>query len=108
MPYKLRNATPEDMTSVLDLIHELAEFENQPDAVEITVNDLIKDGYEEKTSFHVIVAEKNNDIVGMALFYPRYSTWKGRSLHLEDLIVKKEFRGKGIGNTITNREKPQP
>ncbi|RUA08045.1 MAG: GNAT family N-acetyltransferase [Flavobacteriia bacterium] len=100
MSYKLRNATPGDMISVLDLIHELAEFENQPNAVEITVNDLIKDGYEEGTSFRVIVAEKNNDLVGMALFYPRYSTWKGRSLHLEDLIVKKEFRGKGIGNAL--------
>ncbi len=100
MSYKLRNASPEDMNSVLDLIRELAEFENQPDAVEVTVNDLINDGFKEKRSFSVIVAEKNNEIVGMALFYPRYSTWKGRSLHLEDLIVKKEFRGKGIGTAL--------
>jgi len=100
MSYKLRNATPEDMTSVLDLIHELAEFENEPEAVEVTVNDLVRDGFENESSFRVIVAEVKNKIVGMALFYPRYSTWKGRALHLEDLIVKKEFRGKGIGNAL--------
>lgn len=100
MSYKLRYATSEDMISVLDLIRELAEFENEPNAVEVTVNDLIKDGFEGKKSFRVIVAELENEIVGMALFYPRYSTWKGRALHLEDLIVKKDFRGKGIGNAL--------
>jgi predicted N-acetyltransferase YhbS len=100
MSYKLRNATPGDMPSVLELIRELARFENEPDAVEITVNDLVKDGFKEETSFKVIVAESDEAIVGMALFYPRYSTWKGRALHLEDLIVKEEFRGKGIGNAL--------
>jgi predicted N-acetyltransferase YhbS len=100
MSYKLRNATPGDMPSVLELIRELARFENEPDAVEITVNDLVKDGFKEETSFKVIVAESDQAIVGMALFYPRYSTWKGRALHLEDLIVKEEFRGKGIGNAL--------
>ncbi len=100
MSYKLRNATPGDMPSVLELIRELARFENEPDAVEITANDLVKDGFKEETSFKVIVAESDKAIVGMALFYPRYSTWKGKALHLEDLIVKEEFRGKGIGNAL--------
>ncbi len=100
MTYKLRNATPEDMGQVLDLIHELAEFENEPDAVEISEEILIEDGFGKNSSFRVIVAETGGEIVGMALFYPRYSTWKGRALHLEDLIVKEEYRGNGIGNAL--------
>lgn len=100
MPIKLRQAIKSDMKSVLALIKELAAFENEPDAVEITVDTLIKDGFGKYSSFKVFVAELENQIVGMALFYPRYSTWKGKSLHLEDLIVQKKYRGRGIGNEL--------
>ncbi len=96
----IRKAIPSDMPSVLRLIKELAKFENEPEAVEVTVENLINSGFKKKPDFKVYVAEKEERIVGMALFYERYSTWKGKAIHLEDLIVEKEFRGKGIGNAL--------
>lgn len=85
------------MPAVLELIKELAAFEKQPDAVEVTADDLVRDGFSEKPLFQTIVAESNGNIVGMALYYNRYSTWKGKTIHLEDLIVTEAMRGKGIG-----------
>lgn len=94
---KIRKATVSDMPSVLDLIVELAVFEKEPKAVEVTVDDLVTDGFGKNPLFNVIVAENNTEIIGMALFYNRYSTWKGKSVHLEDLIVKEAYRGTGAG-----------
>jgi len=96
----IRKGTPEDMASVLDLIRELAIFEKEPDAVVVTVNDLIRDGFGDKPLFHTFVAEVNGEIVGMALYYYRYSTWKGKTIHLEDLIVKEKMRGTGLGMAL--------
>ena len=93
----VRVGTKEDMSSALELIKELAIFEKEPEAVVVTVEDLIRDGFGEKPLFHTFIAEVNNKIVGMALYYYRYSTWKGKTIHLEDLIVKEEMRGTGIG-----------
>ena len=96
----IRFARKEDMSSVLSLIQELADFEKEPDAVIITEEDLLKDGFGVDPKFHCLVAEKVGTIVGMALFYPRYSTWKGATLHLEDLIVTQSLRGKGYGKDL--------
>ncbi len=85
------------MNQVLELIRELAVFEKEPDAVEISVQDLIVGGFSEASLFSCFVAEGDRGIVGMALVYFRFSTWKGRTLHLEDLIVKESYRGKGVG-----------
>lgn len=93
----IRKATKKDMQSVLELIQELAIFEKEPDAVIVTVDDLVRDGFSENPLFQCFVAEKENNIIGMALFYYRYSTWKGKTIHLEDLIVKKSKRGTGAG-----------
>ena len=93
----IRKATEKDMPYVLELIQELATFEKEPDAVVVTVADLIRDGFSEHPLFHCYVAEKENTIIGMALFYYRYSTWKGKTIHLEDLIVKADQRGTGAG-----------
>ena len=93
----IRKATEKDMTFVLELIQELATFEKEPDAVVVTVADLVRDGFSEHPLFHCYVAEKENTIIGMALFYYRYSTWKGKTIHLEDLIVKADQRGTGAG-----------
>lgn len=100
MQLNLRKANENDMEEVLLLIQELASFENEPEMVEVTVNQLKEDGFGVKPSFEVIVAEVGQQIVGMALFYFRYSTWKGKTIHLEDLIVKESFRGKGIGRKL--------
>lgn len=93
----IRKGFPEDMQSVLDLIKELSVFENEPDAVVISVEDLVRDGFSPLPLFHVFVAEIESQIVGIALYYYRYSTWKGKTIHLEDLIVKENCRDKGIG-----------
>lgn len=100
MGLKIRKANQTDMNSVLKLIKELAAFENEPDAVEITVEDLISDGFGEHPAFQVFLGELDNEIVGLALFYPRYSTWKGNAIHLEDLIVQEKHRGKGVGKAL--------
>lgn len=88
------------MPSVLDLITELAIFEREPDAVVVTADDLQRDGFGEKPLFHCFVAEQDGKIVGMALYYYRYSTWKGKTIHLEDLIVTEPMRGTGLGYAL--------
>lgn len=93
----IRKATKNDMPSVLELIQELATFEKEPDAVVVTIDDLIRDGFSENPLFQCFVAEVENEIIGMALYYYRYSTWKGKTIHLEDLIVKESKRGTGAG-----------
>jgi GNAT superfamily N-acetyltransferase len=96
----IRKGTPQDMPAVLELIKELAAFENEPDAVVITVTDLERDGFSTATLFNTFVAEVNGKIIGMALFYFRYSTWKGKTIHLEDLIVTESMRGTGAGSLL--------
>ena len=93
----IRKGTIDDMPAVLGLIKELATFEKEPNAVVVTVADLERDGFGESPLFHTFIAEENQEIVGMALYYYRYSTWKGKTIHLEDLIVKEEKRGSGLG-----------
>ena len=93
----IRKATKNDMPSVLELIQELATFEKEPDAVLVTVDNLIRDGFSENPLFQCFVAEVDGEIIGMALYYYRYSTWKGKTIHLEDLIVKENKRGTGAG-----------
>ena len=93
----IRKGNPEDMEAVLVLIQELADFENESNAVVITVEDLVRDGFSSTPLFHVFVAEAETQIVGIALYYYRYSTWKGKTIHLEDLVVKENMRGSGVG-----------
>jgi GNAT superfamily N-acetyltransferase len=93
----IRKGIKEDMPAVLGLIKELATFEKEPNAVVVTIADLKRDGFGESPLFHTFIAEENEEIVGMALYYYRYSTWKGKTIHLEDLIVKEEKRGSGLG-----------
>lgn len=100
MHINIRKARQEDMGAVLELIKELAVFEKEPEAVIIDDTDLIRDGYGENPAFHCFVAEADGKIEGMALVYFRYSTWKGKTLHLEDLIVREKFRGKGLGSAL--------
>lgn len=100
MNFNIRPATKADFSQVLELIKELAVFEKEPEAVEITVEDLEREGLGKNSLVQCLVAESEKEILGMALFYFRFSTWKGRSLHLEDLIVREAHRGKGIGEAL--------
>lgn len=100
MDLKIRKAVVQDMPEVLKLITELAVFEKEPDAVEITISDLQNDGFGEHPAFICFVADVNGKVEGIALVYNRYSTWKGRVLHLEDLIVSQKMRGSGLGTAL--------
>ena len=103
MDFIIREGVADDMPQVLLLIEELAIFEKEPNAVEVTVNDLIKEGFGKEPLFHCFVAETKQGIVGLALLYYRFSTWKGRTIHLEDLIVRESMWGKGIGMALYTR-----
>ena len=96
----LRWAEPKDMKAVLGLIQELADFEKEPEAVVISEDDLLEHAFGGQPKFQCFVAEKQGQVVGMALFYPRYSTWKGPTFHLEDLIVTQKERGTGLGKAL--------
>ena len=103
MNFTIREGAKQDMPSVLKLIQELAHFEKEANAVVVTVSDLESDGFGKRPLFKTFVAEINNEIIGMALFYPRYSTWKGPTIHLEDLIVTKSKRGLKIGSALYSK-----
>lgn len=100
MNINVRLATEKDVGAMLELINELAEYEKEPDAVQITENDLLEHGFGSHPMFKTFMAEAEGEILGMALFYDRFSTWAGRSLHLEDLIVRERHRKKGIGKNL--------
>ena len=100
MSFKIRFANADDMLAVHSLITELAVYENEPKAVEISVEDLVNDGFGNQPKFKIFVAEENCAIIGMALFYERYSTWKGKAIHLEDLIVTESKRKLGVGKAL--------
>ncbi len=102
MSYSIRKGRKEDMSAVLQLINELALFEKEENAVIVTVEDLERDGFSANPLFEVFVGISEDEIVGIALFYYRYSTWKGKTIHLEDLIVKESNRGTGIGKALYN------
>ena len=94
----IRKATTADFKAILELIQELALFENEPKAVVVTVDELVRD-FKDKC-FDCIVAVQHDVLVGMALFYNRYSTWKGKTIHLEDLVVRQSSRKQGIGKAL--------
>lgn len=96
----IRKGEKKDIPSILALIKELAVFEKEPDAVVITEKDLEEDGFKENPLFKTFVAEVEGEVIGIALYYYRYSTWKGKTIHLEDLIVKESKRGTGAGSAL--------
>lgn len=100
MTFFIRQATKNDMPRVLELITELAVFEKEPDAVEVTVLDLVKGAFETPKQFVCFVAEVDGIVEGIALVYNRFSTWKGTILHLEDLVVSQNKRGTGLGTAL--------
>jgi len=98
--FSLRNATQNDLPAILGLVKDLAEFERAPDEVTITLKQLEEDGFGDRPLFWVIVAESKGSMVGMSFYYIRYSTWKGKCLYLEDIIVKEAYRENGIGKAL--------
>jgi GNAT superfamily N-acetyltransferase len=97
----IRPATVNDATLLKTLIRELAEYEREPDAVVITEADLLRDGFGPQPRFRALIAEWDGQPAGYAFFFGFYSTWEGRpGLFLEDLFVRPQFRGKGIGKRL--------
>jgi GNAT superfamily N-acetyltransferase len=100
---KIRTGRKEDLPRVLELIKELAEYERAADQVINTVEMLEKDGFGPQPIYGFFVAQDDNRIVGISLFYWRYSTWKGKRLWLEDIVVTQSERGRGVGKQLFDR-----
>ncbi len=99
---RIREGRKEDLPQVLALIQELALYEKAPDEVENTLEMMVEDGFGENPIYGFYVAEKEGEVVGLALYYYRYSTWKGKCLYLEDLVVTEPYRRYGIGKRLFN------
>jgi GNAT superfamily N-acetyltransferase len=98
---EIRAAQPGDVPTVLQLIRELAEYENEAASAQATEEDLLRDGFGEQPKFHCLLAEWDGNAAGLALYFFNYSTWKGRAgIFLDDLFVRPEFRGRGIGKAL--------
>ncbi|WP_394665300.1 GNAT family N-acetyltransferase [uncultured Chryseobacterium sp.] len=96
----IRKAVQEDCEPMLELIKELADYEKALHEVTLTLDHFIEDGFGKSPVWGAFVAEFNGKIVGISLYYDRYSTWKGRRLYLEDLVVTENLRGKQIGKKL--------
>ena len=96
----IRDGVREDVPTMFELIKELALYEKAPEQVTNTIEQMYLDGFGENPIFGSIVSEVDGQIVGMALYYYRYSTWKGKRLYLEDLIVSEIKRGQGLGEKL--------
>jgi GNAT superfamily N-acetyltransferase len=99
----IREGRREDLPRVLELVKELAAYERALDQVKTTVAQMDRDGFGPSPVFGFFVAEYGNDIQGIALYYWRYSTWTGKRLYLEDIVVTESARGKGLGKLLFDR-----
>ncbi len=100
MDILIRPAIKQDCARLLELIQELATYEKAPDEVTVTLSHFEASGFGDKPVWWAFVAETQGVVVGLALYYIRYSTWKGQRLYLEDILVTEEMRGKKIGSLL--------
>ena len=103
MEIEIRRAGKKDCGAMLELIKELAVYEKAPDEVTVNFDHFVESGFGENPVWWAFVAEAKQKVVGFALYYIRYSTWKGQRMYLEDILVNEEFRGKGIGKLLFDR-----
>lgn len=103
MPVTVRNGTADDMKNVHALVMQLAIFEKAPEEVITDVETLQKDGYGERDNFRTLIAEdENKQVIGICLYYIAYSSWKGRILFLDDIVVDEPYRSLGVGTLLMN------
>ncbi len=100
MQISIRKGTKEDMPAVHALISELALYEKAPQEVTNTVADMIRDGFGDQPVFRCLVAEVDHEVKGMAIYFVKYSTWKGKGIYLDDIVVTESMRGKGLGKLL--------
>jgi GNAT superfamily N-acetyltransferase len=99
----IRKAVKADCNRMMELIQELAVYEKEPEAVTVSFDHFVDSGFGEKPVWFAFVAEVDGKVEGFALYYVRYSTWKGQRLYLEDLLVTEKMRGKGIGKLLFDK-----
>lgn len=100
MEIKIRPATENDCVRMMELIHELALYEKAPEQVVVSFEHFVESGFGKQPVWWALVAEVNEKVEGMALYYIRYSTWKGQRMYLEDLVVAENMRGHKIGTLL--------
>ena len=100
MKVTVRKGTKKDIPAVLGLIRELALFEKAPLEVTNTEADMERDGFGEQPVFRMLVAESEDLVIGMAIYFVKYSTWKGKGVYLDDIVVSEAFRGRGAGGKL--------
>jgi len=99
----IRRAVKDDCPRLLELVQELATYERAPGEVTVTLDHFSESGFGKQPVWWAFVAEVNERVVGFALYYIRYSTWKGQAMYLEDILITNEMRGKGIGKLLFDR-----
>ena len=100
MKINIRKGVKEDLPQVLNLVKELAAYEKAPGEVTVTIEEMERDGFGDKPVFHFFVAETEEKVIGLSLYYIKYSTWKGKCVFLEDIIVNEPFRKSGVGKKL--------
>ena len=100
-----REGSKKDLEAVFELIKELAKFENAESKLINKLDQMIEDGFNDEPLYKILIAEKNNNVIAILIYYFKYSTWKGKVFYVEDFIVKEGYRGKGIGKNLLNYAK---
>ncbi len=103
MEIKIREAKKEDCSRMMQLVRELAEYEKAPDAVTVSFDHFVASGFGDKPVWWAYVGEIDGRVEGFALYYIRYSTWKGQRMYLEDLLVTEKLRGMGVGKLLFDK-----